>query len=123
MTVLIVYGSVEGQTAKIASFVAQKLRDLGDTPVLFDTLDAQAPLPLDGVDGVILAAPVHERRHPAQFEDVVRQMALDLMSVGKVFDRWHLTFAEATRNFGFPAAARLERATRRRAHGRRDIPL
>ena len=68
MTVLIAYGTIEGQTRKIAEFVAKQVRDTGENVVLFDTSDRIGDLEFEGVDKVILAASVHERRHPKAFE-------------------------------------------------------
>ncbi len=68
MTVLIAYGTVEGQTRKIAEFVEKQVRDAGEDVVLFDTADRTGELAFDGIDKVILAASVHERRHPKAFE-------------------------------------------------------
>jgi menaquinone-dependent protoporphyrinogen oxidase len=68
MTILIVYGTVEGQTRKIAEFVETRLRDAGKDVVLFDTADLSEDITFDKIDKVILAASVHERRHPKAFE-------------------------------------------------------
>lgn len=68
MTVLIIYGSIEGQTAKIAEFAAKLARDAGFEPVLFNTEDRTGDITFEGVDKVILAGPVHERRFPKPFE-------------------------------------------------------
>ena len=68
MAVLIVFDTVEGQTRKIARFVDGKLREAGLESKLYNTADAPPPVSFDGVDRVILAAPVHERRHPKAFE-------------------------------------------------------
>lgn len=68
MTVLIAYGTVEGQTAKIARFINDIIRDAGYETKLINTSDQTSQLSLEDVDHVILAAPVHERRHPKPFE-------------------------------------------------------
>lgn len=68
MSVLIIFATVEGQTGKIAHFVADQVRGAGQEAALFDAGDHTAPLSFDGVNKVILAAPVHERRHPQGFE-------------------------------------------------------
>jgi menaquinone-dependent protoporphyrinogen oxidase len=54
---LIVYGTTDGQTAKIAQFLAQEFRALGAEIELFDAA-VGSPGP-DGYDGVIVAASVH----------------------------------------------------------------
>ena len=69
MAVLIVFATVEGQTGKIAAFVRQRAEEAGREVRVVDVTLARRPISLDGVDEVILAAPVHERRHPKAFED------------------------------------------------------
>ncbi|MCB2093239.1 MAG: protoporphyrinogen oxidase [Rhodobacteraceae bacterium] len=68
MKVPILFESVEGQTRKIAEFVAQEVRKAGHDVSLFDASDNLAPFVFEDAQKVILAAPVHERRHPASFE-------------------------------------------------------
>ncbi len=58
MTVLIVFGSVEGQTKKIATFVERVARDNGASTCLVDSLDGREAVPFDNVASVILAASV-----------------------------------------------------------------
>ncbi len=71
MTVMIAYASLEGQTRKIAEVLAAEVRATGEGVQMHDTADQPAPGGLDAVDRVILAAPVHERRHPQTFEGFV----------------------------------------------------
>ncbi len=66
--VLVAYATVEGQTGRIASFIRDEVEKTGRRATLFDVSDETATAPLDGVDTVILAAPVHQRRHPNDFE-------------------------------------------------------
>lgn len=68
MKVLIIYGTIEGQTGKIARFLADELGAAGHEADLVDTADMGAPISFAGVDKVILAASVHERKHPKWFE-------------------------------------------------------
>jgi len=68
MTVLIVYATEEGQTARIARFVEAELRKAIYATRVADAMDEKMEISFDGVDTVILAAPVHERRHPKPFE-------------------------------------------------------
>ena len=68
MKVMIIYESVEGQTDKIARFARDRLAAKGHDVQLVDTADRQVEVAYAGVDKVILAAPVHERRHPKSFE-------------------------------------------------------
>jgi len=68
MEILIVFETVEGQTGKISDFVEQRIRTAGHVVRLFNTQDRLGLVSFDGIDRVVLAAPVHERRHPEGFE-------------------------------------------------------
>ena len=89
MTVLIVFATVEGQTAKIAHFISNVAKKSGFDTRLINTDQLPGQVKLDDVDRVVLLAPVHERRHPASFEafiasfkdELVKRKAL-VLSVG-----------------------------------------
>ncbi len=78
MTTAIIYETLEGQTGKIASFVEDVLRKMDEDVTRIDTADKMASVSFDGIKKVILAAPVHERRHPASFEVFVGASRRDL---------------------------------------------
>lgn len=78
MKVLIVFETVEGQTRKIADFIEAQVRSEGHEVQLFDSADRLGSPSFDGVDRVVLAAPVHERRHPKDFEVFVSSSRSDL---------------------------------------------
>ncbi len=78
MNIVILFESGEGQTRKIADFIATEVRADGHTVLCVDTSDRMADLALDGADRVILAAPVHERRHPKNFEVAISAAKQDL---------------------------------------------
>jgi menaquinone-dependent protoporphyrinogen oxidase len=67
MKTSVIYATVEGQTGKIAQYVSDKISELGHEAVLVDA-EETTEINLDGSDAVILAAPVHQRRHPRRFE-------------------------------------------------------
>ncbi len=71
MNVLIIYGTVEGQTKKIAEFVADHCRSEGHAVEMLDASNDPVATSIDGFDKVVLAASVHERRHPRDFEAIV----------------------------------------------------
>ena len=77
MTVLIVYSTIEGQTGKIARFVENQIVEAGDQAELLDADDV-IEADFTDVDRVILAAPVHERRHPRAFEAFLTAQAEEL---------------------------------------------
>jgi menaquinone-dependent protoporphyrinogen oxidase len=76
--VLIVFETVEGQTRKIAEFLERQIRFAGHEVQLFNTEDRLGYLSFDGIDKVVLAAPVHERRHPKSFEVFVSASLAEL---------------------------------------------
>lgn len=71
MTVMIIHASIEGHTAKIADTVARTVEKTGETVERVDASDRTADIDFNGVTHVILAAPVHERRHPQDFEVIL----------------------------------------------------
>ncbi|MDU8942675.1 flavodoxin domain-containing protein [Ovoidimarina sediminis] len=71
MNLLIIYGTVEGQTRKIATHVADLAKSLGHN-VTMTNAEETSEVDLDGVGAVILAASVHQRRHPRHFEALVQ---------------------------------------------------
>lgn len=78
MPVLILFASIEGQTRKIAQFIEAQVSGLGHKTKLVDVSDKMAEVDFEGFDTVILAAPVHERRHPASFELLLTASRADL---------------------------------------------
>ncbi len=58
MKILILYGTTEGQTHKIAEFAAERLRAHGDEVSLIDASAGQAPDPA-AFNAAILAASIH----------------------------------------------------------------
>jgi len=67
---LVLYGTSEGQTKKIAAFITDRLQKRGHTVEMTPVDAVEAPLPTDGVDGVIVGASVHSGRH----QDAVVQL-------------------------------------------------
>ena len=85
MSLLIAYATIEGQTGRIARFLAERARDRGIETILADTRDRMEPIPMQGVERVVLAAPVHERRHPEGFEVFVAAQKGALAEVPTLF--------------------------------------
>lgn len=59
MKILVLYGTTEGQTRKIAGFIADKLRAMGDAVTLMDATSVQWDFWLGEFDAAILAASIH----------------------------------------------------------------
>jgi menaquinone-dependent protoporphyrinogen oxidase len=66
------YGTVEGQTAQIAEYIAEVIKAQGHQAETADLKHAGHTLP-DGYDGVIVAASVHMGKHEGQVTDFVRK--------------------------------------------------
>ena len=69
---LITYGTTEGQTEKIASFIRDVLRDLGHDVELHDVTDMRDTIPA-GYDGVIVGASIHMGKHDKHVVEFVRK--------------------------------------------------
>jgi menaquinone-dependent protoporphyrinogen oxidase len=74
MKILILYGTTEGQTAKIAEFVAARLRFAGDEVTLVDA-STSASIDVQGFQGAIVAASVHVGMYQERVVDFVRANA------------------------------------------------
>ncbi len=68
MAILVVFGSIEGQSEKIADFIANLATKTGQQVEIFDTADLVAEVDWGNFETVALVASVHERRHPKAFE-------------------------------------------------------
>ncbi len=73
MNFLVVYGTTEGQTRKIAEFARDRIRSSGHSVTVVDaTSDSARDLKLQEFDGVIVAASLHTGLYQAAVEDFVR---------------------------------------------------
>jgi len=79
--VLIVYGTTEGHTRKIANWMAERLRADGFKSTVIDTADGPKDLAVDTYDAAIIAGSVHQGNHQKPLIHFVRerQAALDAM--------------------------------------------
>ena len=68
MRLLIAFATVEGQTGKIARFIAEEARRSGHDVSVVEVSDGGEIPSIARYDRVVLAASVHERRHPKSFE-------------------------------------------------------
>ena len=78
--ILILYATVEGQTARIAERIAQRLRGQGHTAETHRADNLPAGLNPAAFDGVIVGSSIHYSRHPGYLCALVRRHreALDL---------------------------------------------
>jgi menaquinone-dependent protoporphyrinogen oxidase len=64
MIILIVYGTIEGHSRKIAEWIADRVRTNCNNSRVIDASALHAGLDVAGHDAVIIIAPVHQRAHP-----------------------------------------------------------
>ena len=70
--ILIPYGTTEGQTARIADYIADVLHTHGHEAETLDLKHAGHDLP-DGYDGIIVGASIHAGKHEGYVADFVRR--------------------------------------------------
>ncbi|MFZ2651901.1 MAG: flavodoxin domain-containing protein [Burkholderiaceae bacterium] len=70
---LVAYASAEGQTRKIAEFIAERLRIRGHRVDLVDTATPAAQAVIPVYQGAILGGPVHQNKHPAALVDFAKR--------------------------------------------------
>lgn len=75
--IYIPYGSVEGQTAQIAEYIAELIRDHGHQAEAADLKHSGDTLP-PGYDGVIVAASVHVGKHEGFVTNFVKNNRAEL---------------------------------------------
>jgi menaquinone-dependent protoporphyrinogen oxidase len=71
--ILVAYGTTEGQSRKIAEFIAERLRIRGHRVDLIDTATPAAEQVTPIYQGAILGGPLHQLKHPASLEDFARR--------------------------------------------------
>jgi len=71
LNVLVVYGTTEGQTRKIAERAAAHIREGGYQAVLRDSAALAADSDLESFDAFIIAASVHQQQHQETITDFV----------------------------------------------------
>ncbi|CAN5213526.1 N/A [soil metagenome] len=103
MRVLIVYGSIFGQTRKVAEFIAERLRAGSATVEVAEAAEAPAPA---GFDGVIVASSV---RMAAYRPSVVRYVQTHRAVLGGRSAAL-VSVSMAAANLDHPATARREAA-------------
>jgi len=71
MHTLIIYGSQEGQTQKIAERIAGSLRDKGQQVTVFPVGQLPADLTLDNYDAAILGGSIHVGKYPRHLKKFI----------------------------------------------------
>lgn len=82
--IFLTYGTTEGQTAKIADFISDVLRDHGYDVTMLDVKDTADTVP-DGYDAAIVGASIHMGKHDKHVVDFVRKNQDTLARVPSAF--------------------------------------
>ena len=83
MKILVLYATTEGQTRKIAEFVATQLK--GDEVVLIDAADTRAKPGPEGFDAVFLAASLHAGQYQHSIKIYARDHHAKLNQMPSLF--------------------------------------
>jgi menaquinone-dependent protoporphyrinogen oxidase len=111
--ILIIYGTRDGQTAKIARFVADELRGGGDSVVVANAAEPMPEIAMRDYDGVIVGSSVIVHRHRRTIQRFVTRHGDALNAMPSAF--FSVSGAAASRIAGERAAAQqiVERFLRR----------
>lgn len=71
MNILIVYGTIEGHSRKIAEWIADHVKTNGDKSRVIDASELRGKLDVADHDAVMIIAPVHQRAHPEAVLDFI----------------------------------------------------
>jgi menaquinone-dependent protoporphyrinogen oxidase len=82
--ILIGYGTTEGQTARIAEYIADVMRSQGHEAQMLD-LKGSKDLPLDSYDAVIVGGSIHMGKHEQQVAEFVRRNRASLERLPSAF--------------------------------------
>jgi menaquinone-dependent protoporphyrinogen oxidase len=83
--VVILYATTEGQTARIAERIAQRLRDKGHTVETHRADAIPSGVEPAAYDGIIVGASIHYGHHPAYLRALVRRQRAALTSRPSAF--------------------------------------
>lgn len=93
MNVLVIYGTIEGQTRKIATFMADRIRDRENEVSLVDSTDMPVNLDVGVFDAMIAAGSVHNGHHQGALLQFVRNHAEGLQAMPTAFVSVSLSMA------------------------------
>lgn len=83
--ILVVYGTTEGQTRKIATYIANAIRDRGHTVTVSDSASIREPLRVQEYDGILVGGSVHSGRHQRSVVRFVKENRAALESLPSGF--------------------------------------
>lgn len=73
LPILVAYATTEGQTRKVAEFIAQRLRIRGHSVDLVDTATSAAEQVTPMYQAAFLGGPVHQHQHPSSLLDFAKR--------------------------------------------------
>jgi menaquinone-dependent protoporphyrinogen oxidase len=71
--ILLLYATIEGQSARIAERIARTLRDRGNSVEVLPADTARSDLDPAAYDGVMIGASIHYGHHPAYLRTLIRR--------------------------------------------------
>jgi menaquinone-dependent protoporphyrinogen oxidase len=83
--ILIVYGTTDGHTRKIAEYIAERVRQGGDEVEITDSTADPAPRPGAGFDACIIGGSVHEEKHQRSLAHYVQKNLAELQRIPTAF--------------------------------------
>jgi menaquinone-dependent protoporphyrinogen oxidase len=107
--VLIFYATEEGQTAKIARFIAGVGRGAGHEVDVRDVAAKEGPADLGPYTAVIVGSPVYYGRHPRRIVRWIREHRAPLAQKGACFFQVCMTSAKDDAEHAAQAAAVIDR--------------
>lgn len=112
MKVLVLYATTEGQTRKVASYVADRLRQAGDSVTLMDATAVQWDFWLGEFDAAVLAASIHANQYQSSIIQFARHHYERLNQIPSLFISVSLSAAEQDAEGLKSIAACADRFTR-----------
>ena len=94
--VLVLYGTLEGQTAKISEYIAEVAKDLGYNAEAVNIAELPSGFPLEEYEAVIVGASVHMKKHEDYVRDFVKNNRESLERIPSAFFSVSLTAVEKT---------------------------
>ncbi len=85
MRLLILFATTEGQTRKIAHFVAERVEAAGHMAIVVDATEVPADFAIPPVDAAIVAGSVHVGRYQSALAHVVKKNREGLLAIPTLF--------------------------------------
>jgi menaquinone-dependent protoporphyrinogen oxidase len=83
--ILVIYGTTEGHTRKIAHYIVERIRSKGHEAEAADSSSGSVPHPGLHFDGCIIGGSVHEGKHQRSLVHFVQENLADLLKMPTAF--------------------------------------